>query len=284
MFPVDLHSHSHYSPDGHLPVEELFKRAKKLGVKVLAVTDHNTTKQFDDARTAAKTVEIETVEGIEVTAAWDGVPVHILGYANHFDRSVLGEGLRATIEGYNRLAQEKLKKLVQLGLPRLSFNELLTMTTGEYVANHQIATALAQRLHSSYQYAYSYVKQGGAADFSYGKWALSPKQAVALVRRAGGVAILAHPGWSQKQIKDAKRTIVQLIDELRNDIVGVEVNHIENTADGMPQLKRHVKNRGLLLTGGSDWHGTQFTGFYQLGDWGCAYRTFLKLKEKLARG
>lgn len=281
MFPVDLHSHSHYSPDGHLPVAELFRQAKRLGLKALVVTDHNTTSHFDDAEAAVKKAQIETLEGIELTAKWLGAPVHILGYANRFDRRILKKGLAATIAGYNDHAKQKIAKLVELGLPRFEWNSLEKLSGGEYVANHQIAQLLAKKLKIEYKQAYHYLKEGGPADLPYGDWAMTPLQAARLIKKAGGVAVLAHPGWTQKNLGDPS-SVFDLIKQLKEKLVGVEVNHIYNAPTRVPRLAQFVKKMGLLATGGSDWHGTEFTGHYHLGDWGCSYKTFVELKQKLA--
>lgn len=283
MFPVDLHSHSIHSPDGHLLVAELFRRAKRRSLKALVVTDHNTTRHFDDAEAAAKKARIETLEGIELTANWLGAPVHILGYANPFDRRILKKGLAATIAGYNQLAEQKITKLVELGLPQLELNSLRKLSKGEYVANHQIARALAKKLGVSYEQTYRYIKEGGPADLPYGEWAMTPLEAAKLVKKAGGVAVLAHPGSTQKNLGD-RASVFDLINQLKGQIVGVEVSHIYNKRSRVPRLAQFVKKLGLLATGGSDWHGSEFTGYYQLGDWGCSYVVFAALKEKLARG
>jgi predicted metal-dependent phosphoesterase TrpH len=244
---VDLHAHTLASDGGDRP-DELVAAAAAAGVGTLAVTDHDTVAAVAPARAAGERLGVEVLAGCEVTATVGDRVVHVLLYGE----GLLEPDLADAVELARRGRDER----------NLAIGERLERLTGVGYA-HAVEVAGASVL-SRAHFARALIARGAVADvaeafdryLSSGRPAYVPApgvsvtDAVALAAKAGGVAVLAHPG----RLAPAERDRV-VGDALEAGIDGVEVWHSQHDAELRRSLDALVSRHGLLATGGSDYHG-----------------------------
>lgn len=244
---VDLHAHTLASDGGDRP-DELVAAAAAAGVGTLAVTDHDTVAAVAPARAAGERLGVEVLAGCEVTATVGDRVVHVLLYGE----GLLEPDLADAVELARRGREER----------NLAIGERLERLTGVgYADAVEVAGAsVLSRAH----FARALIARGAVADvaeafdryLSSGRPAYVPApgvsvtDAVALAAKAGGVAVLAHPG----RLAPAERDRV-VGEALEAGIDGVEVWHSQHDAELRRSLDALVSRHGLLATGGSDYHG-----------------------------
>lgn len=243
---VELHCHTIFS-DGTLAPAELVSRAKKNGVELLTLTDHDSVSGAAELFAAGKEHGLDVRLGIEINCAGEGAAdrVHILGYG--FDPE--SPGFR------ERLAEFRQRRTVRAGrivenLRGLGFAiELEHVKAGahETVGRPHVADALKRLgIVKSRKEAFDRFLVKGKPGFveSMGP---SPAEAIALIRDAGGTACLAHPQTAGKEPE---------LDELfRAGLQGVEVNYAGHTPSQVRAYGNWAESKKLLAVGGSDFHG-----------------------------
>jgi 3',5'-nucleoside bisphosphate phosphatase len=189
---IDLHTHSHHS-DGTLAPAELVSRAAARNVRVLALTDHDTTAGLPEARVACAAAGIGFVTGVEVTAGWRGQELHIVGLDVDPQSSALQEHLagivslrRARVAAI-RVKLLRYKRLADAG-PALLELESHPVPTRTHVARALVRAGLAE----SVQDAFDRYLGRGCQGYVPQEWP-PLADAVAVIRTAGGQAVLAHP-------------------------------------------------------------------------------------------
>jgi 3',5'-nucleoside bisphosphate phosphatase len=253
---ADLHSHSTAS-DGTCPPAEVMRRARAAGLDVIALTDHDTVAGHDAAR-AALPPGLTLLPGMELSCRMDGHSVHLLSYLfDPADPELAAETARIR-ESRVRRAEEMVERLAELGAP-VTWEQVSALAAGGVVGRPHIARALAEAgaIDSPDQaFGPDWIGPGGRAYVS--RYALDPARAIALVRAAGGVTVLAHPrarGWLMPD-----DVIAGLADA---GLSGIEVWHPDQDHDQRMQLQALAARLGLLASGGSDDHG-ELTG-YRIG-------------------
>jgi predicted metal-dependent phosphoesterase TrpH len=245
---IDLHLHTTAS-DGMLAPSDLVARAAAAGITVLSVTDHDTTAGYDEARDGAALLGVTLVPGIEVTAVESSRDVHILGYFIDSDAPSLAEFL-------TRQRADRLQRVVKIGerLRDLGFpvdvEPLLRAAArsgGRSIGRPQIADALIQRGYArDRDDAFDRLLGDGKPAF-VARTAESPERVVGVIREAGGIASLAHPGLLRRD---------DLIPRLaRAGLTALEVCHSEHDAAAERHYRDLAERYGLLVSGGSDYHG-----------------------------
>lgn len=249
---IDLHMHTTAS-DGRSTPEALIAQAVAKGLRIIAVTDHDTTAGVDACRAAARAAGVTCHVGIEITSVDGGRDVHMLGYG--FDPAhVELQAFLATQRADRRRRLDEIgTRLAQLGVP---VNLADAMADAGRLAGRAMGRPMA---------AAALVKAGHVADIreafdrylGEGKPAFierigpSPAEVVALITRAGGVASLAHPGKSQRD-----HLIAGLADA---GLQAIEVYHPDHDAIDTARYRQMAVALGLLITGGSDFHGVGST-------------------------
>jgi 3',5'-nucleoside bisphosphate phosphatase len=253
---ADLHSHSTAS-DGTCPPAEVMRRARAAGLDVIALTDHDTVAGHDAAR-AALPPGLTLLPGMELSCRMDGHSVHLLSYLfDPADPELAAETARIR-ESRVRRAEEMVERLAELGAP-VTWEQVSALAAGGVVGRPHIARALAEAgaIDSPDQaFGPDWIGPGGRAYVS--RYALDPARAIALVRAAGGVTVLAHPrarGWLMPD-----DVIAGLADA---GLSGIEVWHPDQDHDQRMQLQALAARLGRLASGGSDDHG-ELTG-YRIG-------------------
>lgn len=245
---IDLHLHTTAS-DGRLTPWELVERCATVGLTIMAVTDHDTTAAIDDARRFGPARGIEVVPGIEITAVHDEADVHMLGY---FFDPAHSEFVQFLVEQRaNRLRRVETiaSRLADLGMPIDVAPILATarLQPGRSLGRPQLARALV---------AAGYVPDMRTAFDAWlgiGKPAFvprtgaSPADVVRIVHRAGGMVSMAHPG---------RTNLDELIAPLAEaGMDAIEAYHSDHDEETVVRYRAIAETFGLLLTGGSDFHG-----------------------------
>lgn len=250
MNPIDLHTHSNHS-DGSLAPRHLVQLAKESGLHAIALTDHDTVAGVEEAVLAGKELGVEVVPGVEISAQYPPGTMHILGYYINASHPELLEALKRLQQARAARNPKIVRQLQDLGL-EITTDEILDLSGGQ-VGRPHIAKALVQRGYvSSIDEAFDRYLQKGAVAYVE-KFRFPPEEAIALIRGAGGLAVLAHP-FTLGMEKLGQ--LSELVSELREmGLEGIEVFYPNHT-EKMASIYANVAQRlGLVVTGGSDFHG-----------------------------
>jgi predicted metal-dependent phosphoesterase TrpH len=257
LWSVDLHSHTLFS-DGSLTPAELVRLARTNGVRALSVTDHDHVGGIDEALEAGDAVGIEIIPGIELSVTYaEFDDIHLLAYYFAWHDS----HLRARLESF-RLARETRAerileringKLLQEGHEPIAYDAVKAQVQGAFGRPH-IATALID---------HGYVPDMNTAFTEYlipcnvPKYFMPAAEAIALVRQARGLSSVAHPRF----ITQDRVRLQEVIQELSAfGLDGVEAYHSHHDAEEQLYFIRLADQLGLMITGGSDYHGFRTKG------------------------
>lgn len=244
---IDLHTHSTAS-DGRLSPRELIRLAKQSDVSVLAVTDHDTLEGLPAADAEAAQIGVQLVPGVEITAHVDDLEVHILGHFIDPNDTRLTEFLTSSRRDRIERVHRMIDKLWALGLP-LDVDEVLSLATGSSVGRPHVAQAMIRRGYvASLREAFDrYLTSGKPGHVERSR--IPAALAIQAIKRAGGVASLAHPGdYGHDEV------IPFLVS---HGLDGLEVYHPEHDTESVFRYERIRLEYGLLTVGGSDYHGTE---------------------------
>ncbi|MGE5509399.1 MAG: PHP domain-containing protein [Chitinophagales bacterium] len=281
---IDLHTHTTAS-DGSDSPSELVAKAGRLGLDALGVTDHDTVDGLDEA--LVQTVPgLEVVPGIEFTTDTATTEVHLLGYyLDHHHPELLA--LVATIrEERIARAREMVSRLGRLGLP-VPWEEVWEAASRRgFVGRGQIVRVMKRRglvpsePERAKEFLNRYLSREGAAYVPHSY--LNPEQAIAAIRRAGGVPVLAHPGRAMTGVAIDDGLIARLTGA---GLLGLEAYYPSYEPGDTLHLLRVAERLGLIPTGGTDYHGR--FGATPLGSCSPPGSTLGRLKEaadKVRRG
>ncbi|MBI2552122.1 PHP domain-containing protein [Candidatus Uhrbacteria bacterium] len=277
----DLQAHSIFSDGEYTPLQ-IMRMAKNKGLAGVVVTDHNAIAHFDAALRAASKFGLTTLEGLEITTNYDEINLHILGYAKTFKRAILAQGLKRTIDGYERRLSKMLDRLYAQEGIRITIAELRKFKPKGALVKFDIYRALVKRYPRRAREFKAMLTKQGSLVTPYDLTMLSPKQAIRLIHRAGGVAILSHPADKGRtaENKHFMKRIFDIIERLRNDgLDGLEVYSSHHTPAQIKALLAFVKRKGLLITGGSDFHGPTWHSEIKLGQASISSKDFHHLTQ-----
>lgn len=246
--PSDLHLHSANS-DGTQPPAEVMSAAHHHGVRTAALTDHDTTSGWAEAAEAAASLGMTFIPGMELSARHQWRSVHVLAYLpdpDHVDLRAMTERIRSSRLDRARLMADRIARDYDL-----VWDDILAQTTdGATVGRPHIADALIARgLVRDRAEAFSSILSP-AGDYYVALFAPDPVTAVELVVGAGGVPIVAHPAGRAGLLP------MPLLERmLEAGLAGFELGHRENVEPGLGALRRLCRERDLIVTGSSDYHG-----------------------------
>ena len=261
MVRIDLHSHSDRS-DGTQPPAEVVRRAHRVGLDVLALTDHDTAEGWPAAAEAARETGVRLVRGMELSCRYAGYGVHLLAYLPDPTYPPLAEELARILTGRDGRLPLILQRLHDVGVE----------ITEEDVRRVSGASAAAGRPHV----ADALVALGVVADRNEAfnrflgpqgpayvtRYAPDVRDMIGWVREAGGVSVVAHP-WAARHHHEALDE--PGLAELREaGMAGVEVDHLDHDPATRERLRALARGLGLLVTGSSDHHGEGKVG-HELG-------------------
>ncbi len=249
---IDLHTHTTCS-DGSASPERLIELARAKGARAVAITDHDTVAAFPEARAAADRFGIEFVCGIEISAEYSPGTMHILGYcvddASKAFTEKLDELKRAREERNPQIAS----RLQALGLD-VDYDEVVRVAGNEVVGRPHFARVMVEKGYAaSIKDAFDkYLKKGAAAYIE--KARLSPADSIALIRNAGGVAVLAHP--YQLNLSSAEELEGLIAELVEGGLDGIEALYSRHSPAQRASYVEIAERHELLVTGGSDYHGS----------------------------
>ena len=247
---IDLHTHSTAS-DGTQPPAEVVSSAAEAGLDVLALTDHDTTRGWEEAAAAASHHGIALVRGIEVSCQHEGISIHLLGYLH----DPTSPGLLSELDRSRESRETRAQRIVDLlsrDLP-LSWDEVLEqIKPGATVGRPHIADAMvAKGIVASRDLAFADYLYDGSPYF-VAHYAPDPVKAVRLLGEAGGVAVMAHP-FASSRGSVVDDTVIEAM--AAAGMAGLEVHHRDHSGDQVRHGLDLSASLDLFVTGSSDYHG-----------------------------
>ena len=241
---ADLHIHTFFS-DGAFAPERVVAEALEADLACISITDHDSTDGIAPALRAADT-RLEILPGIEISTELEGEEVHILAYLIDFERPAVAK----TIEEMRCLRVERIhgicRKLKKLDIP-LEAEEVFAASGKGSVGRLHVAQALRKRGFVA-TLGEAFAKYIGNRGPAYvGKFKMTPKEAIRWIRHSGGVPVLAHPYTLSDN--------ALISDFVKAGIMGLEAYYPEHTAFQTEEFLKIADKYGLLVTGGSDFHG-----------------------------
>lgn len=256
---IDLHVHSNVS-DGEYSPEELVDRAKEMGLEVFAVADHDSTEGSARAMARGKEMGLEVVPALELTTAYLGKPLHILGYYIDLENEDLAKALQEVrqyrVDRAKMMVEKINSELAAAGKEQVFLQKILDGKGDSPVTSGDIAMELLHLGHTqTRQEAYDrWLNKYNVAikDFTV-------KEAIDVIHKAGGVAVLAHPNstyLSLKIIVGEFEEQVKVIQEFVGyGLDGIEAYREEHSLEDEMRYIKLAADLGVLVTGGSDYHG-----------------------------
>ncbi|MCW4386513.1 PHP domain-containing protein [Salinibacterium sp. SYSU T00001] len=247
---IDLHTHSSVS-DGTDTPSLLVAAALEARIDVIALTDHDSTAGWEEARTAAAGSSLTVIPGMEFSTRLGWQSVHVLAYLfDPTDAELIAETARIRSSRLTRAEGIVHRLAVDYSL---TWDDVLAHTQeGATVGRPHIADALVARGHATTRSEAFEAILHPRHGYTIPHYAPDPEEAIRLVRAAGGVPVLAHPATAGREAVFDDATLKRLVDA---GLFGLEVGHRENTEKGKRMLRSFAERHDLVMTGSSDYHG-----------------------------
>jgi 3',5'-nucleoside bisphosphate phosphatase len=241
---ADLHLHTRYS-DGSWHPQALVREAARLGFAAIAITDHDTLDAVPEALDGAG---IEVIPGVEITCRVDVVEVHMLGYLP--GDAWKNAQLQAVLDHSRRVREKRIGEIVsrlnELGV-ELTEQEVFACSDCGTIGRPHVAMALQKRgVVTSNDEAFERFLKRGKPGFVE-RYRMTAAEAIGHVKRAGGVAALAHPGLNR-----VDKRIPEMVEQ---GMEGIEVWHSRHSPSQIEHYRQMAARLDLITTGGSDCHG-----------------------------
>ena len=249
---IDLHTHTNCS-DGTDSPRELVNKAIVQGLEVLGISDHDTTSGWKEA-TETLRGSLKLALGSEISCLTrDGISVHMLGLLFDPEHAEMQQVLEETRDGRLPRMRKMIEKMRAEGMDISMADVEQAMPTGATMGRPHLADALvAKKIVKSRDEAFVDLLHNESR-FYVSHAAPTPAEAIALIRRAGGVAVIAHPFASHRgqilKVEDFSELVAAGLN-------GIEVDHRDQNPDERAMLRSIAKELDLVVTGSSDYHGT----------------------------
>ncbi|NUR62025.1 MAG: PHP domain-containing protein [Catenulispora sp.] len=258
---IDLHAHTTAS-DGTYEPAELVGMAEAAGLSVVAITDHDGTAGWSEARRALRygheagvwsTIQ-NVVPGIEISCKIHDIGMHMLGYMFDPWNAELEAALADIRDSRTHRAEAMVGKARELGAP-ITWERVQEIAAGGVVGRPHVATALVEAgVVASVDDAFGPDWLGEGGRVRVDKNDMDPFRAIELIRAAGGVTVMAHPmAWRRGPVVDDK----DIAAFAEAGMTGIEMNHPDHGPKERDRIRALAKDLGLLTTGSSDWHGSR---------------------------
>lgn len=244
---ADLHVHTTAS-DGTLTPSQMVERAWRNGVDVLAIADHDSVEGLGEARATAEKHGILLVNAVELSTVLEGKDVHILGYFVDSSSPVLATHLTRLRAGRRERAQAIIDKLAADGFD-IAMGDVLAISGSGAVGRSHIARALVNAGHASSVADAFKTLIGRGRPYYVAKTSAPPSEVIAQLRSLGAVPVLAHPGVT--------RVDEHIPEMIEAGLLGIEAYHADHSHAQMEAYAALAERVGLLVSGGSDFHGPQ---------------------------
>jgi len=248
---IDLHTHSTAS-DGSYSPAEVVRLAKEGGLAAMALTDHDTVDGLPEAVAAGAELGVEVIPGVEISAQFPGGTMHILGLFVEYHNGRLDERLAVLKQARIDRNPRIIAKLNALGIP-ITMEQVNQISGGGQVGRPHIARALmeagyVQDLQEAFDKYLGWHRPAYVSKFRF-----PPEAALAMIREAKGIPVLAHPFTLGL---GSAYALKNLIIELKGlGLAGLEVYYSEHTPEQEALYLKLVRELDLQISGGSDFHG-----------------------------
>ncbi|MFO1282202.1 MAG: 3',5'-nucleoside bisphosphate phosphatase [Burkholderiales bacterium] len=251
MLRYDLHCHSTRS-DGLLTPAEVVRRAARRGVDVLALTDHDELAGVAEAADAAREAGIALVPGSELSVSWEDLTVHVVALAFDPDDAALGAGIDSIRSGRSGRARRIGESLAAAGIPGAYDGALGYVTSERLVSRTHFARFLVDAGYvGDVKEVFRRYLVPGKPGYVEHEWT-TLTESIGWIHRAGGVAVLAHPGRYKVDARGLRRLLGDFR-EAGGD--AIEVLSASHTAAQAAEFAALARLHGLAASTGSDWHG-----------------------------
>ncbi len=247
MNRIDLHVHSNVS-DGKYTPEEIVTKAAELGLAYLALTDHDSVDGIIPAMEAARAFpKLRFIPGVEISTDVPDGEVHVLGYFIDYTDKELGEALKRFRNSRQGRARGMVAKLRRLGID-IDEERVREIAGDGTIGRPHIARAMLEKGYiETFTEAFDkYIGRDGPAYVEREK--MMPEEAVALIIRSHGLPVMAHPFT----VTEPEATVAKL---KAAGLAGIEAYYKDNTGEQTDALVEMADKYGLIVTGGSDYHG-----------------------------
>lgn len=278
---VDLHVHTTAS-DGALAPREVVQRARQLGIKAIAITDHDTLQGIQEALEEGRKSGVEVVPGVELSVDFPRGTCHLLGYFVDPQNGKLRKILSIVQRSREERNYKMLEKLKALGF-ELTMDEVKSFSKDGQICRPHFALAMVKRGYvTSVEEAFDrYLKKGGPAYVE--KFKLSPGRALRAICEARGISVLAHP-YTLEMSEEELKVFIGKLKEL--GLQGIEVYYPDHTPQQVALYLALAREFDLVPTGGTDFHGPTVKEDIELGrgkgDLLLPYELLEGLKKRLS--
>lgn len=271
MLTADLHTHTRRS-DGVYEPAELIRLARAAGLACLALTDHDTLAGVAEAHAAGVETGVRVIPGVELSvrdvdpASGQCLDGHLLGFFVDPAAASLEAYLQELQEGRVQVARETVAILARLGMP-VSWERVTELAAGAVVTRPHVARAMVERGYVAHEREAFDLYLGNGKPAAPERPVPSPARAIRAVRNAGGIVGLAHPVFGQERdwAEQLERLPARLDRLAAEGLVALECHYPDATPAITRQLRVWAHERGLIPTGGSDYHGPDKSPLAPLG-------------------
>lgn len=266
MSKIDLHMHSCFSDDGELTPEEIIDRTIKNNVEIISISDHNSVRAVDRALSYSKNKNITVIPGIEIDCTFNNRNLHLLGYNIDYKSKDFYNIEEDILSQEKRASKEKIRLIKEYTNLNIFEDEVIKRSSNGVVTGELIAEILLEDSENRKSLILKpYLEGGNRSDMPYvnfywdyfaqGKPAYVPikfislKEAIRLIHKNEGKAVIAHPG---NNLKDKLDLIDNLIEE---GIEGIEVFSSYHTKEQIEYFYTKAIKNNMIITCGSDFHG-----------------------------
>lgn len=277
MLPqINLHVHTNYS-DGLTSPEKTVSECCKSGLKIIAITDHDTVEGVSYAKKKGEELGVEVISGVELSLeVGDKATCHLLGYLFNQDDLFLRKKLKKISLSREDRNREILSKLREAGLD-MDYSEIVraagkTVNIGRlHIAEAMLARGFVKNHHEAFV---KYIAKGRKAYAP--RYRPGIKEGIEMIHGSGGVAVLAHPGEGYTSRGVYQEIFNSLVD---NGLDGIEVYYPSHTHIQIFEYSRQAKDYGLIMTAGTDYHGIPGRDMLKF-NYDIDYNIIEKLKER----
>ena len=275
---VDLHVHSNKS-DGTLSPTQVVDLALEKGLSAFALTDHDTTAGLDEAIAYAADKPIDVIPGIEFSTEYNGKDIHIVGLDIEYNGEAFKSQIQAFVDSRILRNQKMCRNLQEAGID-ISYEKLLeafpgSVTTRAHYARYLLDHGYVKSMPEAFD---RYV--GDHCRYFVPREKVTPAQAVQLILEAKGIPVLAHPTLYHMGKDALQKLVSQLTDA---GLVGLEAIYSTYSAGETREMRQLADRNGLLISGGSDFHGSNKPGLELATGYGklfIPYDVWERLKQK----
>lgn len=263
---IDLHVHSDKS-DGSYSPSDLVSYAIKQGVTAFALTDHDTVDGIDEAMNAAKGSPVKVIPGIELSTEYEGKDIHIVGLFIDKDEPAFRNKIQEFVDSRDLRNRKMCQKLTDAGMP-ITYEELIEEFPGSVITRAHYAQLLLKKGYTkSLKEAFErYI--GDRCPYFIPREKITPEDGVKLILSAKGIPVLAHPllyGMGEERLN-------KLIDSLTaSGLQAMEAVYCTHTPSDERKMRALAAQKGLLISGGSDFHGKAKPGLELGSGYGKLY-------------